>query len=633
MTQEDIRKNKIFEDIRFILRDFLKIIKVISLYPENNPLPQSMKRSFAERLVEITGEYDDIEIKVEKNNLFYKNEEVYADQSKEDKLAGLFFEAGITSFTFKQTLTPSEIYKLLDVIKNYINNPLADEDLVNKIWESGIRGFSLVTIEDINLTGYSGQLNIQEFMENFDETPQKGISLNDDYLSLFISPDEDSGIISKSLNLDEPGDGGDGFTVGGFEAEPGGTTATALFEEDERERLNLATAVEAMGYADCAKTKTVIPDTALLLKDEFNLSVEEEQEIRNLISEDATFDMYESTSALLKELLLHETDLSGFSETAVICEKIIGAYVRTSKLFEADLLLKYIRDLKIRLTDDRPRWSERLQEVLLTIGSRDALLALAETLNAHPDIGSDELRRYMENFTWEAFSGLTDLLGELEHRSHRDTLCNYLSNCGRDKVAIISRGINDKRWFVVRNTVIILARIGDEAALGYLRKAVKHENQKVRLALVASLQESPSEQALDILGLLVADEDDEVRTEAVRAIVARRGQKAFAVITDIINDDNFHKLAYDNRRQLLNAYSIIGGDHALEFLSQLILKINPFRDSELTFYRQAAFEALSLNRSDKCERFLIKLTSSWRPGIKQMASETLKKRRQMIYGG
>ena len=633
MAQEDTKQSKILEDIRFILRDFLKIIKVISLYPENNPLPRSMKRSFADRLVELTRDYGDIEIKVEKASLIYRHETAYTDQSREDRLAGLFFEAGVTSFTFKQTLDTEEIYRLLEVIKDYVNNPVADEDLVNKIWESGINGFSLVTVEDIQLAGYSGQLNVQEFMESYndDEPAKDGVSLTDDYLSLFLNRDDDSGIISKSLDLDF--DGGGEYTAGGTAPGTGGATATALFEEDESEGLNLAQAVEAMGYADCTKTRTVLPDTSLLLKDEFNLSVEEEQQIRALVSEDVTFDMYESTSALLKELLLHETDLSGFSETAIICEKIIGSYVRSSKLIEADLLLKYIQDLKHRLTSEKPQWSARLQEVLLTIGSRDALLALSETLNDHPETGADEFRRYMENFTWEAFSGLTDLLGELEHRIHRDTLCNYLSSCGRDKVAIISRGIDDKRWFVVRNTVIILARIGDEAALNYLKKAVNHENQKVRLALVASLQESPSEQALDILGLLVADDDNEVRTEAVKAIIARRGQKAFAVITDIINDDNFHQLAYDNRQQLLNAYSVIGGDHALEYLSQLILKPNPFRESELTFYRQAAFEALALNRSDKCERFLIKLTSSWRPGLKQMASATLKKRRQLIYGG
>jgi len=631
MLQEDTQKNKNLEDIRFILRDFLKIIKVISLYPEDNPLPQSMKRSFAERLVEIIEESGDIEIKVDKESLAYKQETVYTDQSKEDKLAGLFFEAGVTSFTFKQALDINEIYKLLEVIRDYVNNPIADEDLVNKIWESGVNGFYLTTVEDVNLAGYDGQLSVQEFMESYnDDSPSEGgKSLNVDYLSLFSSGEDDSRVISKSLDLD----GGGEFTANSISTGTSGGSATALFEDDSDSGLNVQEAVEAMGYTDCAPARTVIPDTALLLKDEFNLSVEEEQLMRNMLTEDATFDMYESTSALLKELLLHETDLIGFSETVTICEKIINEYIRGSKLIEADLLIKYIQDLKDRIAKDKPQWSERLKEVLLTIGSRDALTTLTDTLNSNQDIGADEFRRYMENFSWEAFSGLTDLLGELKHRTHRDTLSNYLSNCGKDKVAIISRGISDKRWYVVRNTVIILARIGDEMALSYLRKTVTNESKKVRLALVASLLESPSEQALDILGLLVGDENEDVRTEAVKAIVSRRGQKAFAVITDIINNDNFQLLAYENRQQLLNAYSVIGGDHALEYLSQLIMKANPFNDAELNFYRKAAFESLSLNRSVKCERFLIKLTSSWRPELKQMASETLKKRRQLIYGG
>ena len=83
----------------------------------------------------------------------------------------------------------------------------------------------------------------------------------------------------------------------------------------------------------------------------------------------------------------------------------------------------------------------------------------------------------------------------------------------------------------------------------------------------------------------------------------------------------------------MNAYSIIGGDHAVEYLSGLIQRANPLNDATLTFFREAAFESLTLNRSEKSEKFLLKLTSSWRPQLKQLATAAIKKRRDIIYGG
>ena len=46
-------------EIAFILKDLLKVIKVVSMYPEDNPLPHSMRRSFAEKLVDLVELYGD----------------------------------------------------------------------------------------------------------------------------------------------------------------------------------------------------------------------------------------------------------------------------------------------------------------------------------------------------------------------------------------------------------------------------------------------------------------------------------------------------------------------------------------------------------------------------------------------
>ena len=84
---------------------------------------------------------------------------------------------------------------------------------------------------------------------------------------------------------------------------------------------------------------------------------------------------------------------------------------------------------------------------------------------------------------------------------------------------------------------------------------------------------------------------------------------------------------------LFNAFSILGGDIAVTYLLKLILRYNLIGSSALKFYRAAAFEALSLNRSEKADQVLVKLSNRWRPAIKQSAQKTLDIRRSVIYGG
>jgi HEAT repeat protein len=288
--------------------------------------------------------------------------------------------------------------------------------------------------------------------------------------------------------------------------------------------------------------------------------------------------------------------------------------------------------LEEKLAPEMPKRADRLKEAAITAGSRERLQVLAEGLNAHPDIEENKIRSYLSNLGWESLAGITDILGELEHRPHRDAFSNYLSQVGQNKVDIISRGIFDKRWFVVRNAAIVLARIGDDKALGYLEKIVDHEEQRVRLAIVENIKESKSPRALKILSQTVMDTDSEVRKSSINSIIGLKGPEAFEVIEGIVKDEGFSAFEPTDQELLLEAYSIIGGDKSVTFLTKKILQYNLLRNSRVAYLRTACFEALAINRSEKAERTLIKLASSKRANIRNLATAAMSKRRSVLYG-
>ncbi len=630
-------------DLSLIARDLLKVIKVVSMYPENNPLPQSMKRSFAERLEVLVAEQGMITVSVERDRLVFEQETIYEDRSKEENLAGMFFEAGITEFSFKEGLEVEEIYKLLDAVKTYLNTPDKSADLVGLIWEAGITRFSVKTLEDIVLSQYDENFNIQEYIASSEsDNPNQAMFATDGsegYESIFegdgpVDKIEFATLDSDTGQTSRTNQSGKNRTVF-YSVIPGKAASETATQAEEIDEISLKSfeAAEAMGFDDIAPTGKPIPNTTLIFNDEFQLSNEEQEEIRRIIGADAEFEPYESTIELLKELLHQETEIQGFGETVTICEKIISEFVRQARLAEAGSLLNYLKDLESKLAPRQQLWAARLKDARIAAGSRDRLRMLSESLNENPQISSTELKRYLECFGWEALGSITDLMGEIYNEFHRKAIIDYLTVHGSQNIDIVARGLYDKRPDVVCNSVSLLARIDDDKAFRYLSRVCNHEDDSVRLTLVTSLKDSPNDEALKILRAAVDDVNAEVRREAVASIVARRGKSAFEAISSVVEDPKFATLEREDQQALLTAYSVLGGEASVSYLSGFITALNPLKSRSLAFLRQAAFEALSQNQSEKCERTLLKLARSLRPDIKNQAREALRRRREFIYGG
>lgn len=363
MADQTNKSDSRVRDIAFILKDLLKVIKVVSLYPEDNPLPQSMRRAFAEKLVAIADDYGDIHIKVEKTALFYDGEAVFEDKSREESLAIVFFATGITHFTFKAGIEVEEVYGLLNVIRKHINSRKRSEDLAAKIWEADLPHFEFGTIEDIALAQYDGEFDADAFIvgdgKEISGQARFGAGASVNYQSIFdgspeqghVNLDNDSSVGTNDNRSTDShglgsGKGSGSIFYSGLPGLPGSQVTTDNGGDDIS--LKTAEAAQAMGFSDLPQTLRPSQVTTLILNDESSLSEEEEQQVRELIRKDAEFDMYESTCGLLKEMLHQETDQAGFFETVTICEKVIQEFLGAGRLLEAASILRYLQQLDLR---------------------------------------------------------------------------------------------------------------------------------------------------------------------------------------------------------------------------------------------------------------------------------------------
>ena len=276
--------------------------------------------------------------------------------------------------------------------------------------------------------------------------------------------------------------------------------------------------------------------------------------------------------------------------------------------------------------------AERSLSQELSFLRRLSLLANRRTRSANSEISEKDLLEYLDIFGWEALSVVVDFLGVLEFRSHREAVCDYLVKAGSDYIDIISRGIFDRRWFVVRNSVSVMARIGGEKAFGYIEKAIGHEDSRVRLQIVRGLGDNSDDKSISILKQLVWDADEIVSQVAITSLLKSDREDNFKTITEIINDDRFATFSESNQEMFITIFSKMGGEYAVSYLTTLISGWGLMQTQTQEFYQRTAFKALSQNRSEKAEAALLKLSRSWRKGIRQMAQTAIKERRAIIYG-
>jgi len=280
-----------------------------------------------------------------------------------------------------------------------------------------------------------------------------------------------------------------------------------------------------------------------------------------------------------------------------------------------------------------PQWNDRIIRAFALAGSKENLDYLKSALNEDQRIGREKIACYLSTFGWEALSAITDLLGELEHRHHREALCTYLAQTGHEHIDIIARGIYDRRWFVVRSTAAILSVIGSDKAFSYLEKAMGHEDPRVRLQIAKGLISDKSNRGLELLARMVWDNDQVVSQMAIDAILEYQGENRLAKLADIINNERFTSLAPNNQEKLIILYSQLGGEQAVNYLTSLISKWGITRSQMQDFYQSVAFKALGNNNSEKAEKALLNYNHSWSKKIRALAYDALAARRQMIYGG
>ncbi len=557
-----------------------RALKASVLYPPEGSIPQEFKRTCRERLEGALAELEIIDLQINHKEIVFEGEEVSGSVNGEVNLAELLHRDGIRMLRLREGITEDEFERFFAALRAVFADRNGYQDVVNLLWEGDFDSIEYEAVDE--LTVAEVELGAQDTLEVLDVVYSEAIlaekSIHDE-TSAEESPD------------------------GGLLEHPSLASGTGIFLAEG------------------------------ILENIQSFSHEESAEMAVLIAGDQEITVEFSAIDTLFDIAIAARENAGFLETCDTLDIMFNRLLTAESFPLMVYMLRKFKETSASLLETSRQRSERLRSSLHRCGDRIRISRLTEILNRSESEDMDSIRSYLEELDWSAVSQLLWMLGELKYFPSRKVVCDLLKAKGRKKPEIIAGAIYDTRWYVVRNTAIVLGEIGTGRCIQPLKKASEHEDERVRWEAASALCKIDTDASRDALAGRLSDGSERVRLLAIRHLSEKVYEPAFEAIETIVNCREFEMLPPPEQKELLKALASTGGDKSFEYLKKLATRRNLFRSETIKRLKEMAVNALSRLEGEQVDRLLDSWMSKRGGDLRIWASRALVRRQRTRNSG
>ena len=280
--------------------------------------------------------------------------------------------------------------------------------------------------------------------------------------------------------------------------------------------------------------------------------------------------------AIIFEMLYQAENKSEYEDAAHFLNSIIEFSIRHGDLDTALKILRKAREVSgIPLIADEAKKS--LNMVFSFLGYDAAIKLIGELLDSGVEINEKVWDEYVAFLDKNAIEPFITILGELKSIPARKNVINALISLGRKDIQALAKGLYDSRWYVVRNIIYILGKVGDKAAADYLLKTVNHSDIRVRKEGIKALGELGVPGVFPALRECFNDPEVQIRTAAARALGNIRSTTAKSIILQRMTDAAFVKTEFSEKKEFYEVLSHWEGNDVVEFLMKTLKKKTFFK--------------------------------------------------------
>jgi hypothetical protein len=539
----------------------VKAIKAKLVYPASSKLPAQFRDEFIQKATEIIEQANGLQFKITSSSILYNATPVYESASKNENLAYIFFRDGLIGIEFLPGITPDELGNMVDLLAKMMRTLYVDDDLATLLWESNFEHIQYELIEE--------GLEIETFEYSTDRFRNTGAS-NGDIESFFVNEGK------------------------------------LVFDEGELEATRQSNNSPFRGGAYA----TMSEKSHQFLSQISDFSQEEKKQIAEVLASDANFQHTDYLITIIFEILGMEKEVAGYVEVLGFIGKALDSLISSGNFIGASMLINRMHELSNVLKNLKNQRAEKIDNFLFECASKEKITALSQTLNNIKDIDIHGLRSYLEQLPWAAIDPLIGSLGELTEFKARLAVCEVLKTLGKDHIELLARGLEDEKWYVVRNIVGIMGELDNPRVINYLKRTIRHPDYRVRHETLTAVAKINSEESVDFMILALSDPDNKIQLASLRYLAEKKSKRAFMAVENLTKDKNFRNKPPEQIREIIEVYAILGQAKAMPYIKSLLgkkLLFGSAMDERLRIYAAGA-----LGKIDCAEAtaLLNKLTSS-----------------------
>jgi len=267
----------------------------------------------------------------------------------------------------------------------------------------------------------------------------------------------------------------------------------------------------------------------------------------------------------------------------------------------------------------------RMKGLADIVNSRDSLMHLGAILDSSEAIDENLLSEFTSFLDKVAIAPLISLLGDLESIHGRKQIITILISLGKKDLQALAKGLQDSRWYVVRNIIYVLHRIGDKKAVEYLLSTARHADVRVRKESIKALGELKSPLALQTLRDCLDDKDDSIRKMSAKALGSIGSETAKRILIEKVSGKDFKARDFEEKKEFFEALTRWKDAEVTDFMMKLLKKRSLFKRARSDEDRAAAAHYFGLIGSRDALPALSALKDSKNELVREYVNSALKR--------
>jgi HEAT repeat protein len=312
---------------------------------------------------------------------------------------------------------------------------------------------------------------------------------------------------------------------------------------------------------------------------------------------------------LLFEMLFHAEGKGDLEDLSKLIKDTLQYAVSQGNLQTAVYTIK-----KIKSSIESQVYPEEvhahIRGVEYFINSAVFIKQFGEILDRGAELSDDLTREFSFLLNKSAIPHFINILGDLESIAARKVTINILAELGKKDITLLAQGLKDKKWYVVRNIVLVLRRIGNKAAGDYLIGSLLHPDVRVRKEAIRALGEMGTAGALKPLADCLTDDDESIRIASIRSIGLIGMPAAKRIVLDRINDKPFRDKSFTEKKEFFEVLSQWKEEDVINTVIRILKKKTLFRRTKNDETRASAAYGVGLMSAPEAMNTLEKLERS-----------------------